>query len=76
MNKVTKRNDYLYKGQDENCTVCDSADCEESVHETWTEFDAELGIWVEKSAENFTGNSISSLTDLMDKDPQYKNTGI
>ena len=50
-----------------NCTVGHSADCEPAAHAAWTEFDAELGIWIERTSAEFFRDSISSLTKLLDK---------
>ena len=43
---------------DVNCTVCNSADCEPAAHAAWTEFDAERGIWIERTSEEFFGDFI------------------
>ena len=52
------------QARDVDCTVCNSADCEPAAHAAWTEFDAERGIWIERTSEEFFRDSISSLTKL------------
>ena len=52
---------------DEDCTVCNRSDCEPASHATWTEFDAERGIWIERTSEEFFGDSITKLNELADK---------
>jgi len=56
------------KERDVNCTVCNRSDCEPAAHATWTEFDAERGVWIERTSEEFFGDSIAKLNDLADKD--------
>ena len=34
---------------------------------TWTEFDAERGIWIEKTSDEFFGDSITKLNELAGK---------
>ena len=55
------------KARDVSCTVCHRSDCEPAAHAAWTEFDAERGIWIERTSEEFFGDSISSLTKLLDE---------
>jgi len=51
---------------DEDCTVCNRSDCEPASHATWTEFDAERGIWIEQTSEELFGDSITKLNELED----------
>ena len=53
------------EARDVNCTVCNRPDCEPAAHAAWTEFDAERGIWIERTSEEFFGDAISSLTKLL-----------
>jgi len=58
----------LSKDEMDECTVCNRSDCEPAAHATWTEFDAERGAWIERTSEEFFGDSIAKLNDLADKD--------
>ena len=49
------------KARDVSCTVCNRPDCEPAAHAAWTEFDAERGIWIERTSEEFFRDSITEL---------------
>ena len=66
------------KERDVDCTVCNRSDCEPAAHATWTEFDAERGAWIERTSEEFFGDSIAKLNDLADRDtcPECDGTNL
>ena len=58
-----------------NCTVCHSADCEPAAHAAWTEFDAELGIWIERTSLAHTMEQFESDTTDTWEPPQTPPSG-
>jgi hypothetical protein len=53
-----KQQEEGMKARDVDCTVCHRSDCEPAAHAAWTEFNAERGIWIERTSEEFFGDFI------------------
>ena len=56
-----------FSRKEDRCTVCRRSDCEPAAHATWTEFDAKVGAWIERTSEDFFKDSITRLDALLER---------